>query len=133
MPQMSLVAVTNVVSARIVRLGGKTNVFTRPLVLDANREYWVEGVYLNFTELDEPGFADWQRESQFLVRTGGNVANEIRYKGPETIQELNKLLRQESWNRMYPNRVPEREPGRRGGGSRRRNVPDREHFWLPSS
>ena len=176
MPQMSLVAVTNVVSARIVRLGGKTNVFTRPLVLDANREYWVEGpgvldaavagptgavmylrkcvflnrtkeslsingvryflgghVYLNFTELDEPGFADWQRESQFLVRTGGNVANEIRYKGPETIQELNKLLRQENWNRMYPNRVPEREPGRRGGGSRRRNVPDREHFWLPSS
>ena len=145
----------------------------RPLVLDANREYWVEGpgvldaavagptgavmylrkcvflnrtkeslsingvryflgghVYLNFTGLDEPGFADWQRESQFLVRTGGNVANEIRYKGPE---EVNKLLRQESWNRMYPNRNPELEPGRRGGGSRRRNVPDGERFCLPSS
>ncbi len=149
MPQMSVVTVTNVIAARIVRLGGKTNVFTRPLVLDANREYWVEGpgvldatvagptgavlrlkncvflnrtkeplattgvhyfldghVYLNFTELDESDIIHRRQKWQFVATADGSIANEIRYKGPETIRELNKLLRQESWNRMYPNRAP---------------------------
>lgn len=153
MPQQFWATVTNTIDARIVHLGGKTNVFTRPLVLDAKREYWVEGpgvldaavagptgavlrlkkcvflnrtkeplsaigvhyfldghVYLNFTELDKPDFAHWQRESQFFSKFDGSI-DEIRYKGPKTIRGMNELLRQESWNRMYPNRVPEREPG----------------------
>jgi len=34
---------TNEVAATVVRLGGRTNVFTRPLRLEAGREYWIVG------------------------------------------------------------------------------------------
>ncbi|MBR4652844.1 MAG: serine/threonine protein kinase [Kiritimatiellae bacterium] len=151
MPKQFWAIVTNTVGARVVHLGGKTNVFTRPLVLDTKREYWVEGpgvldaavagptgavmrlknciflnrtkepfavtgvyyfldghVYLNFTELDEPDMTDGRQKRLFVTPTDGNMANEIRYKGPETIRELNELLQQERLKRMHPGRVPVR-------------------------
>lgn len=151
MPQQFWAMVTNTVDARIVHLGGRTNVFTRPLVLDTKRECWVEGpgvldaavagptgavmrlkkcvflnrtkeplavtgvyyflgghVYLNFTELDGSDMAHRRQKGQFVTTTDGSVANEIRYKGPETMRELSELLQQEKFKRMYPSRVPVR-------------------------
>jgi hypothetical protein len=149
MPQQFWATVTNTVDARIVHLGGRTNVFTRPLVLDTKRECWVEGpgvldaavvgppgavmrlkkcvflnrtkeplavtgvyyflgghVYLNFTELDGSDMAHRRQKGQFVTTADGSVANEIRYKGPETMRELSELLQQENFKQMYPSRVP---------------------------
>ncbi len=151
MPRQFWTTVTNTVDVRIVHLGGRTNVFTRPLVLDTKREYWVEGpgvldaavagptgavmrlkkcvflnrtkeplavtgvyyfldghVYLNFTELDGSDMIHRRQKWQFITQADGNVANEICYKGPETMRELNEFLEQETFKRMHPSSVPVR-------------------------
>ncbi len=151
MPKQFWATVTNTLDARIVHLGGKTNMFTRPLVLDTKREYWVEGpgvldaavagstgavmrlknciflnrtkeplavtgvhyflcghVYLNFIGLDGSDMTNMRQKRQFVTTTDGNVANEVRYKGPETMRELKGLLQRERFKRMYPARVPVR-------------------------
>ncbi len=67
---------------------------TRVPLAKAGMRYFLEGdVYLNFLELDRDGL-DWD----FIL--GDRAKNEIRYRGPETIQELNAERRRESRQRI---------------------------------
>lgn len=122
--------VTNRVNATRISLNHATNVFSRPVLLDSGRDYWIVGpgvldaaiesagsntvvhlkncallnrtskpikeagvrydfqggVYLNFTALDRPeGFSlNW-------FEGYDRAFNEVRFKGPETVKEVNEL------------------------------------------
>ena len=126
--------VTNTVDVTLVQLNRATNVFSRPMRLKSDHEYWVVGpgildasvtsaktnttirlkncvflnrsavplretgiryvfqggAYLNFTDMDRPDdFAPIQLEGF------DGAFDEVRFRGPETIKELNKLREKE--------------------------------------
>ena len=141
--------VTNTLEVTLVRLKEGKHVFTSPLYLNAEREYWITGPglldasiisggsnttlrlhncvvlnrskipyaksgiryvfqgcsYLNFTSQIQPfGFSVGEFE-------GFDASDVIRFKGPETIEELNKLRQKENFD--YFKRLQEESMRRR--------------------